>query len=194
MKEQLVSYRNNILYFEEKQLIMKKVIILLTCAAIFGCSQNAKKEGVPIAPSDTTKQENGSSEKAAAPMGKQNIKASKADELLPEVASVYSGIVVGIANVKTGTNTEIEVPFNTEVKIQGSPFAITVQSLFPDFIMVEGGVANKSTKEGNPGAKVIIKKGSEVAFDGWLFQKFPDAHGFEDPDYKVIMLKTSPKK
>lgn len=173
---------------------MKKVIILLTCVAILGCSQNAKKDGVPIALADKTKQENGTSDKAAEPTGKQNIKASKADELLPDVAKAYKGIVVAVANVKTGTNTEIEVPFNTELKIQGSPLTITVQSLFPDFIMVEGGVANKSTNEGNPGSKVVIKKGGVVAFDGWLFQKFPDAHGFEDPDYKVIMLKTSPKK
>lgn len=173
---------------------MKKLIAgLFVCALLVGCSQNAKKDGTPM--SAPTKQESSVAKNdTSADTGVQNLKVSKSDELLPEIASAYKGIVVSAADIKKGTNVEMEVPFGTETKINNTPLTIIVQSYFPDFTMVNGGVANKSMTENNPGAKVVIKKDGTMVFDGWLFQKFPGAHGFDDPDYNIIMIKSAPVK
>lgn len=165
---------------------MKTFLIgLIACAALFGCSQNAKKDGSPISSGASAAQDSA----AGASASKQNLRIAEAGELLPEVEKAYKGVVLSVANTKAGTNTEVEVPFGMDFKVEGTPLSVTVQSFFPDFTMVNNQVANKSMNESNPGSKVIIKKDGEVVFDSWLFQKFPDVHGFDDPDFKVIMVK-----
>lgn len=174
---------------------MKKLIAgIFVCAALFGCSQNSKKEGTPMATPVAKEKAVAGDNSTSAPMSTQTLKAAKADELLPEVASAYKGIVISVTDIKKGSSMEMEVPFGQEIKIKDTPLSVTVQSFFPDFTMVNGGVANKSMNENNPGAKVVIKKDGNMMFDGWLFQKFPGTHGLEDADYNMIMVKSVPVK
>lgn len=171
---------------------MKKTIILIVCIVFFGCSQNTKKDSSGTPMKDVIRQEKTKTQDNGTAGGRPMLKTVKATDLLPEVAKAYKGIVISVADNKT--KKEMEVIFNTDVKVEGTPLTLNVQSLFPDFTIAEGGVANKSMSEKNPGAKVVIKKGKEVVFDGWLFQNFPDTHGFEDPEFKVFMVKTVPTK
>lgn len=170
---------------------MKKVLIIALSFMVFACSQNAnKKEGVvadekvPVAKEDVKNTDNKTS----------NLSSLDPDKVSKEVADIFSGIVISVVNKKDNSTKEVTVPFSQRVLVEGTPISIEVLSYFPFFKMVDnGGYANVSMEEENPGSKVKIYKDGKEIFNGWLFQKFPGMHGLEDPDYNILMVKSVKK-
>ncbi len=166
------------------------LIAALSSLVLFACSQNAgKKEGTVVqAPAAEQKADGGQPAKTSSMM------PMDPDKLIPEVAAKYSGVTVSVIKKADNSSSEIVVPFSQKVAIEGTPLSVEVFSLFPEFKMVEGGVTNTSMEETNPGAKVKIYKDGKEVFNGWLFQSFPGMHGFDDPEFDVIMVNSVLKK
>lgn len=164
---------------------MKKILIVLAAVLVVAaCSQNSKKEGgtVAVAPAPVAGEQSPAATTSPAPL------PTPTNALLPEVAAKYKGVKLEVTKLADKTKSNLSVPFGAKTVIDGTPLLIEVESLFPSFTMVEGGMANKSLNEDNPGAKVKIYKAGAVIFDGWLFQNFPEMHGLEDPEYSVVMV------
>ena len=174
---------------------MKKLLIVpLLSIVLIACSQNAgKKDGVvasapaPVEHSETDGHDHGSQQPAAKT---SSMRPADPDKVIPAVAEKYSGILIGVANKTDKTQKEVAVPFSQRTAIEGTPLSIEVFSLFPDFTMVDGGYANKSMEESNPGAKVKIYKDGQEIFNGWLFQNFPGMHGLNDEQYDIVMINS----
>lgn len=171
---------------------MKKILLIAISLMLFACSQNAnKKEGVVASNQNAPVAKEGSAE------SKNNATESASldpDKLSKDVAEIYSGIVISVVNKKDNTSKEISIPFTQRTAIEGTPLSIEVLSYFPFFKMVDnGGYANVSMDEENPGSKVKIYKDGKEIFNGWLFQKFPGMHGLDDADYDIVMVKSIKK-
>ncbi len=168
---------------------MKKLLlVIMALVVVSACSQNAKREGGTVAkvPANTAP-----ATSDTAHVG--TLAAVDSSQVMPDIAKIYKGIVIDVTSVADGKITSIEAPFAEKVALASSPYTIEVLSLFTDFTMVDGGVANKSLNEANPGAKVVVRNGDNVIFDGWLFQNFPTMHGFVDPEKKINITMKSTK-
>ena len=167
------------------------LIAVLSLFMFVACSQNAGKKEGTVASVPSAEQKPASNNKD---VKVSSVKPLNSDKLIPEVAEKYSGVVISVIKKSDNSKSEVSVPFSARTAISGTPLAVEVLSLFPDFKMVDGGVANASMEEVNPGAKVKIYKDGKEAFSGWLFQNFPGMHGFDDPDFDVVMVRSVPKK
>ncbi len=170
---------------------MKKILLIAISLMLFACSQNAnKKEGVVASNQNAPVAKEGSAENNNA----TETVSLDPDKLSKDVAEIYSGIVISVVNKKDNTNKEISIPFSQRTAIENTPLSIEVLSYFPFFKMVDnGGYANVSMDEENPGSKVKIYKDGKEIFNGWLFQNFPGMHGLDDADYDIIMVKSIKK-
>ena len=168
---------------------MKKFLVMIMASAVLvACSQNAgKKEGVVASGSAGGENTAGVNE----PAGKtSSMMPADPDKVIPAVAEKYSGILVAVVNKTDNSKKEVAVPFGQRTAIEGTPIAIEVLSLFPNFTMANGGYVNVSMDEENPGSKVKIYKDGNEVFTGWLFQNFPGQHGMDDPQFDVFMINS----
>ncbi len=163
---------------------MKGIISLLPLIILMvACSQNTnRQEFNPVAENKPAQTSPITSKQASAGM-----KLTKPTELLPEIASKYSGIKITVINKEDNSESEINAPFGEKISIVNTGLSIEVSSYFTSFTMVNGGVQNVSMDENNPAAKVTISDNEEIVFDGWLFQQYPDMHPFEHPTWRIIL-------
>ncbi len=179
---------------------MKKLILLVACVSFsilfVACSQNSKRSqsdsSVPqVKVVKETGKDIGSPDST---MGIKPPSTQNADVLLPEISAKYKGIILNVISVKDGKIIdEVVLPFKEKIAIKGTPYSILVDSFFTTFKMDEKGVINSSMEEVNPATKVKLYKDDKIAFDGWLFQNYPDVHQFSDPEYSFVLLKGDKK-
>jgi hypothetical protein len=181
------------------------VVIMVLCLGLMACSQNSRKgsdrQGNPV-PVNTTVDINSheghdhempGDTAAAAPAATDpasphvaGVGAVEPDAVSPEVAAVYSGVILKLVDVNTHEASTMDVPFGETVAIEGTNLSITVSSFFPDFVMTETCYGTRTMDQNNPGAKVTVT-GGEQEFSGWIFKLYPDMHPFENPNYDVIL-------
>ncbi len=174
--------------------MMKKVLLIMSAVILLAaCSQNAKKEGgTVVQPAASTGA--GAEQMETTPMP-EKLMPVDTTKVIPAIAEKYSGAVIDVLHLGSEKIESFDVPFSTKVPLTGTPYSIEVMTLFTDFTMVDGGEANKSLDESNPGVKVNIYRDGKVVFNKWLFQNFPTMHGFVDPDGKVgIIMKATKLK
>ena len=84
------------------------------------------------------------------------------------------------------------IPIGGKINLPASSMTIEVEAFLPTFVM-EGSVMTSSSNElKNPGAKVKIREGSNLVFDGWLFSRFPNTHAFMHPRYGFALVDVVP--
>ena len=173
---------------------MKKLAAALLVASLAflpACSQNSKKDrrGTPVlAPQAVQPQVN-----PHAGMGQTApVTYDISNSVAPEVAAIYSGVMLQITDLKNHETISAEIPFGEVVEVEGTPLIIAVSRYYPDFIMSENGYGTRSMEENNPAAMVTIT-GVEQEFSGWLFTLYPDVHPFENPDYDIALEKAIKK-
>ena len=104
----------------------------------------------------------------------------------------WTGMKVGVIDLKARTETSFVVPAGQDFVLPGSGFTIRALALVPDFTLDNGVITSRSDEPRNPAAKVLITEEGRQLYRGWLFARFPEAQAFEHPRYAVRLLELEP--
>lgn len=169
-----------------KKLFTLCLVALFALTILGACSQNNKRpsssnKSAPAAQSNVEQMEYKAPARALAP-----------DVIPNEIKAVYSGVVLTVRDLKTGTSKDVTVNFDETVKIDGTPLVVNIEQFYPDFVMSQDGYSTRTMEPNNVAAKIHVT-GIEPEFNGWLFAGFPGVHPFESTEYDIL-LKASIKK
>ncbi|MDR2870529.1 MAG: hypothetical protein LBV04_08770 [Deferribacteraceae bacterium] len=160
------------------------------------CSQNNKMPGKSVSPAPTppTADELAISKQVQETVLEQTPNGSQdRGEISAELLERYSGVKLQITDKASGKVITTTVPLGEVKKVDGTPMTIEVTQLFPDFIREDTGNATKSLEPNNVAIRVNIA-GVSPEFDGILFEKYPEVHPYDNPDYGVVMTELIKKK
>ncbi len=111
---------------------------------------------------------------------------SPATVSVPEsVAGNWASVVLQIENKKSSTRSEQAIALHSEYAIPESTVRIKVGDFLPHFSMDEGVITSLSNETRNPAVHVTIFDGQEEIYKGWLFQRFPSVHPFQDERFGI---------
>ena len=168
------------------------VIVLITAAALLaGCKKSGVVEETAESPPPP---------QAEIPVppgmpsgGDPGVPAPQRKIATSDVASRWKGIEITVAEKQEGGAVyTVELAFNGEADVEGTPLRVKLLGFVPDFAMGAETITTKSLDDVNPAAKIEISEGETVLFTGWSFRDFPGMHSFDDPRYSVTMSKALP--
>ena len=89
----------------------------------------------------------------------------------------------------------VTVPFDTEVKLQGTSLSMVIRKFVCDFVIGSDNreVSSRSDKPNNPAIKTVIFKGVDTLFNTWSFLNYPDVHQENAKGFKVAFLDYTPQ-
>jgi hypothetical protein len=119
---------------------------------------------------------------------------SPATVSVPEsIAGKWASVVLQIENKKTATRAEQVIALHSEHAIPESTVRIKVGDFLPHFSMDEGVITSLSNETRNPAVHVTIFDGQEEIYTGWLFQRFPSVHPFQDERFGIRLAGSNAK-
>jgi len=123
-------------------------------------------------------------------------KAPKTITVPDEVKTAWGSVVLHIEDKTAHTSVDQTIPLHSDYQIPDSDLTIQVGDFLPHFSMGETDITSLSNETKNPALKItVLKKGEEI-FDGWLFERFPEMHPFQDERFAITLVgykaKTAP--
>ena len=109
------------------------------------------------------------------------------------VKGKWKGVVLVVEDKATKKATEYTVNLNSDLKLPNSDLKVSVGEFLPDFKMEGLSITSMSNEPNNPAVRIKVSEGGKEIFKGWLYQKFPTIHPFENPKYSLA-LKNGIKK
>lgn len=104
-----------------------------------------------------------------------------------DVAGKWESVVIRIEDKTKKTSVEQTIPLHTDYQIPGSSLIIKIGDFLPQFSMDQNAITSLSNETKNPALKVtVLKEGNEV-FNGWLFERYPDMHPFQDDQFSIAL-------
>ncbi len=120
---------------------------------------------------------------------------SKATVSVPEsVRGKWASVVLQIENKKSATRADQVVALHSEYTIPGSTLRIQIGDFLPHFTMDAGVITSLSNETRNPAVHVTIFDGPEEIYRGWLFQRFPSVHPFQDERFGIQLAGFNPEQ
>ncbi len=111
---------------------------------------------------------------------------STATVAVPEsVAGQWASVVLQIENKQTAARAEQVIALHSEYTIPESTVRIQVGDFLPHFSMDAGVITSRSNEPSNPAVHLTIFDGQEEIYQGWLFQRFPSVHPFQDERFGI---------
>lgn len=117
------------------------------------------------------------------------MKVDKAIVVPDSVKGKWRGVVLLVEDKGSGKSSEYPVSLKSAFAIPASDLKVQVGDLLPDFSMTGDSFTSVSNEPNNPAVRVEIFKAGKSVFKGWLFEKYPSIHPFEDPKYAVTLKK-----
>ena len=115
-------------------------------------------------------------------------------EVPPEVQQAYTGVRLSWKDKASGEAGVIEVPLGGGTPLPDPTYVVRADVYLPSFTMGGGAITSQGIEEQNPAARItVFQKGKEV-FAGWIFNRFPDVHPFDNPKYQLHLEGGVPKK
>jgi hypothetical protein len=104
------------------------------------------------------------------------------------VQGKWAAVKLSVKNKETGQVTEIEAPLDTKTALPGTDLTIKPAYFLPSFIMQEGSISSVNNDPNNPAVKIYVRQGTKTIHEGWIFQRFPEVHPFENPKIELRLL------
>jgi hypothetical protein len=80
-----------------------------------------------------------------------------------------------------------EVKAGQKIDVPGSSLKVEVGQYLPDFFMDGASITSKSDVQINPTVRMTIFDGDKQIYQGWAFEKYPEAHAFTHPEYSITL-------
>ena len=106
-------------------------------------------------------------------------------EVPPEVQKAYSGIRLAWKDKSNGQTGVVEVPLNGGTPLADPTYVVRADVYLPSFTMGGGAITSQGIEEQNPAARITVFQNGKEIFAGWIFNRFPDVHPFENPKYQL---------
>ena len=192
---------------------MKKLIVILTAAvlvmALAGCGKKAEEpkaeapaagtapEATPGAPSAGD---------AAAPsmpplMGGEagmpggmppmgSKPAAPKQVVVPDaVQKMWPAVKIMVKKKNSTDEGKVyEVAAGKSFEIPGTKLTVEAGQYLPDFFMDGQTITSKSETPVNPTVRLKISDDGKEVYQGWAFEKYPEAHAFEHAEYAVTLV------
>lgn len=84
------------------------------------------------------------------------------------------------------------VPLGKVYALSGTGLELLAENPLPHFSMEGGVFTSKSEQMENPAVQMMVRRGKEELFKGWMFMKFPTTHAFEHPKYALKVVEFVP--
>jgi hypothetical protein len=81
-----------------------------------------------------------------------------------------------------------EVAAGKSFEIPGTKLTVEAGQYLPDFLMDGQTITSKSETQVNPTVRLKVLDGGKEVYQGWAFEKYPEAHAFEHPDLTVTLV------
>jgi hypothetical protein len=115
-------------------------------------------------------------------------------EVPPEVQQAYTGVRLSWKDKSNGQTGVVEVPLTGGTPLPDPTYVVRADVYLPSFTMGGGAITSQGIEEQNPAARItVFQKGKEI-FAGWIFNRFPDVHPFENPKYQLHLEGGIPRK
>ena len=174
--------------------------------SITGCSGEKKAQEAPQ-PAAAPQQQlpEGHPPTAQAPMDKTqediaraqhaNIKTQKTVSISNEVKSKWKEARLEVTDAASGASQVLTVKVGEDVKL-AEGVRLKVESLVPDYTIVENKIESKSNEPNNPAVLVDLTVNCKSVSRGWVFRDFPEFNSFQDARYpvKLVLGKQTAKK
>lgn len=165
------------------------IILFLLAFSASACKQN--KEAAPPEPEVSAPAElpellpPDSVPPAHPPM---QTSAPKTVAVPTEVQGMWESVVLHIEDKTHQTSLDQTIPLHTDYQIPDSELTVQVGDFLPQFSMGESRITSLSNEAKNPALKIIVLKKGEEVFNGWLFERFPEMHPFQDDRFAITLV------
>jgi hypothetical protein len=90
---------------------------------------------------------------------------------------------------KDGKDGKIyEVTAGQSIDIPGSTLKVEVGQYLPDFFMDGQTITSKSDVQINPAVQITVTEGANQIFRQHIFEKYPEAHMFNHPEWTISLV------
>ena len=89
---------------------------------------------------------------------------------------------------ENGSDLKLEATLDVKTAIPGTDLSVKPTHFLPSFVMQDKTISSVNNDPNNPAVKVFVKQGDKVIHEGWLFQKYPDVHPFDNPKFELRLL------
>jgi len=163
--------------------IFYPALLAIVVAGMTGCGgeQNAEPQSVPV--------QSGALEEAHGtipPVGPAVV------DVPEEIKGKWKAVVLTVEDRSMGTNHDYTVDLGKTLEIPDSDLTVEVNEFFPAFLMQGSNITSASNNPENPAAKIEVKEGGTLVFDGWLFANFPTTHPFPHQRFGIILKEGIP--
>jgi len=165
------------------------VLFSIPLISFTACEQ--KKTAAPPQPQTQTQAQPSADlpQQPAMPMHQGTPSQTPKTVSVPEgVAGQWESAVIRIEDKTQKTSVDQTIPLHTDYPIPGSSLIIKAGDFLPQFSMDQNAITSLSNETKNPALKVtVLKEGNEI-FNGWLFERFPDMHPFQDDRFAIALV------
>jgi len=106
-------------------------------------------------------------------------------EVPPEVQQAYTGVRLSWKDKSNGQTGVVEVPLGGGTPLPDPTYVVRADVYLPSFTMGGGAITSQGIEEQNPAARITVSQKGKEIFAGWIFNRFPDVHPFENPKYQL---------
>ncbi len=108
---------------------------------------------------------------------------------VPEmVEKTWKSVTIGIKDKKNNQEKKVVIKIGETYNIPDSKLSIRILHFLPDFSMDNFGMTSKTNEPKNPAVDYEVKEDGKKVFSGWLFNKFPDVHGFNHERFAFYLV------
>ena len=104
------------------------------------------------------------------------------------VKGQWESIILRIEDKTKQSTVDQTIALQSDYQIPESNVTIKVGDFLPQFSMDQNNITSISNETKNPALKVTVLKEGEEVFNGWLFERFPDMHPFQDDRYAIALV------
>ncbi len=122
------------------------------------------------------------------PVGMGQSSAPKQVVVPEDVKNTWTAAKIAVKKKDGSLDKIYEVAPGKSIEIAGSKLKVEVGQYLPDFTMDGQSITSKSNEPINPTVRMTIYDGDKEIYKGWAFEKYPEAHSFNHPDYSVTLL------
>ena len=171
---------------------MRFRLALLLVLLVFGAAAACKERGRPdpnvrMAISHDRIENAASGQPNAGPPGNGGAAPEVPNrlEVPPEVQQAYSGIRLSWKDKSSNQTGVVEVPLNGGTPLPDPTYVVRADVYLPSFTMGGGAITSQGIEEQNPAARITVFQNGKEIFAGWIFNRVPDVHPFENPKYQL---------
>jgi len=164
------------------------LLILVPLAALVACKEKGRPDpNVRMAISHDRIENTGNGPSAAGQPGNAGPAPEVPNrlEVPPEVQQAFTGVRLSWKDKSSGKTGVVEVPLNGKAPLPDPTYAVRADVYLPSFTMGGGAITSQGIEEQNPAARITVFQNDKEIFAGWIFNRFPDVHPFENPKYQL---------